>query len=208
MDSIWLPLIIAFLYIALGRNILTSFHTFSVKWGHRLNLNIAKNGVVSINDYLSSMEEVEKLHDRLQSAIERRKKLENEISSLKHRLDVTSDEKDELQKQLFDQGNKIHSIDQIQRIAGKWEFRRDNEKIIVEVEGNNFFIIDDAGERRTFRTIKKFVFNPFTSEVLFIVSPDSATQPPIVYDLKWQGIDLIGTENDRKVKFTKLAMAS
>lgn len=174
LTTIW-PIIFAIIYtlaIPIIKSLIKALNAWANTWGEKMNLNITKEGKVSISKYLILREDynartqiLQKAIDQETGNIEKYTELETQFLETKNQLNQTSSD-------LTTSNKMIREFFDVSILNGKWTntyitgTNTSNEPIEI-IEGQ-YYTINDLGLRDHIFNIIAFRYDPRTNEVSFV----------------------------------------
>lgn len=177
---IWKPLLFSFGFVLVNpwiKNLISSFNTYTAKIGDKWNLNISKDGKVSVSKFISLNAELSKQKKYLAELIENENTLAHENEDLKLTLSETNSR---LMGAEHDRDRYNLFIENLNRLANNFNGNFTVTKSVnlknvepfvqkVFIDGTRYYVYQSDRTKKLEYNIVDFYYSTFNSSVFLVM---------------------------------------
>ncbi len=215
-DAIWVPLGMACAY-TIGypfvRSIIQAIQSLAFRFGEFLDYKVLKGSKIDMNKYLKLKEEYTSKAQKLHSLI-------NEESENIEKIRELNDKNAQLQDSLNQSKMTLNNLNEkevksknMSMLNGYWHNNFSGTggrgKETVNILNHMYLVYSDEGYSQKY-TLIHFQYDETNNRVFFIKQTSDAdmrkdpSQPRyLINDLRFDGLDLVGTENGNDIRYVK-----
>jgi len=171
--SLLYPFLSAVVYTLVSppiKNIVVAFQNWNFRWGEKWNLNILKEGKISIDKYFSLKENYEARRKNLEAMIDSEEKVLKRAQELEDELIKQRKRAEDSLLQLSDKNAVIDNLNRIEVISGKWVRKVEgglcNTEEEIEVSSNMVYEIKGYSRLQKY-SISNFVYRVDHKKIQF-----------------------------------------